>query len=418
MTCLSFASDSTYLLGGTRDWSDGARGEYLIMKLAANGTLLWQDEIGPDNDIAYLKDFQQTPDGGYILGGSSNAEAGGDQTEDAYTGDYWIVKLNAAREVEWDNVIGTPRMSPTTNGIGGSYEDLTSLLQMPDGGYLLGGMSSSNALGDQSESSKGWNDFWIVKIDSVGKVVWDKTIGSPDNEFLTVMSKTSDGGIVLGGNSFTGFGQDEYTPLDAGSDKSDSTSGPSDIWIVKMMIEQPPLPVTLTSFTAQKENTTALLTWSTASETHSDRFEVQRSLNGKNWNVIASVRANGDVNELSNYRFVDDKPMLGSDNLYRLKMIDTDDTFTYSKIESQHFDQHMTLTIFPNPAAEILNIEMEEWRKVKSVELLNNRSMVVYHSGEKPVQSINIKALPTGLYVLRIKLRDGSYSTRKVLVRN
>jgi len=59
---------------------------------------------------------------------------------------------------------------------------------------------------------------------------------------------------------------------------------------------------------------------------------------------------------------------------------------------------------------------MADWHKVKSVELLNSRSDVVYYSGEKPVQSVNVKELPIGIYFLRIGLVDGSSSARKVLV--
>jgi len=59
---------------------------------------------------------------------------------------------------------------------------------------------------------------------------------------------------------------------------------------------------------------------------------------------------------------------------------------------------------------------MADWHKVKTVELLSSRSDVVYHSGERPVQSVNVEELPVGIYFLRIGLVDGSASVRKVLV--
>jgi hypothetical protein len=74
------------------------------------------------------------------------------------------------------------------------------------------------------------------------------------------------------------------------------------------------------------------------------------------------------------------------------------------------------VNIFPNPAVETLNINLADWHKVKSVELLNNRSDVIYHSGEKPVQNVNIKEFSTGIYFVRIGLFDGSSLVRKVLV--
>jgi len=78
--------------------------------------------------------------------------------------------------------------------------------------------------------------------------------------------------------------------------------------------------------------------------------------------------------------------------------------------------EDIEVNIFPNPAVEILNIKMEDWHKVKSLELLNNRSDVVYHSGKNPVQSVNIKELPQGIYFVRIGMVDGSKSVRKVLI--
>lgn len=84
-----------------------------------------------------------------------------------------------------------------------------------------------------------------------------------------------------------------------------------------------PLPVTLTSFTATKENNTALLKWATTQETNSDRFEIERSLGGKEWGKIGTVLSTGESNALRNYSYTDNAPLAG-ENLYRLKMIDKD----------------------------------------------------------------------------------------------
>ena len=73
------------------------------------------------------------------------------------------------------------------------------------------------------------------------------------------------------------------------------------------------------------------------------------------------------------------------------------------------------ITISRNPASEILNINLADWHKVKTIELLNSRSDVVYHSGEKPVQSVNIKELPSGIYLVRISMVDGKLSCTKYL---
>jgi hypothetical protein len=339
LNSLNPASDGGYLLGG-REGFNLEKNKYVIRKLAADGTLLWEDRIGPDNGSALISEFQQTPDGGYILGGTSTATAGGDQTEDAITGDFWIVKLDAARKIEWNKVIGTPRLPRVPNGILGYKEELTSLLQTEDGGYLLGGAAASNAREDKSESTRGWNDYWIVMIDAKGKVVWDKTIGGPDEDHLEIMRKTSDGGYLLGGYSNTYQGVDPLPSVDAGSEKSDSTSGNSGFWIVKIDVTQAPLSVTLENLTGKKQKETAVLTWQTTSETRSDRFEVEHSLNGKTlkWNVLATVKAKGESQQLVNYQYVHATPDIG-ENLYRLKIYDEDGNFAYSRIKILNFER-------------------------------------------------------------------------------
>ncbi len=58
----------------------------------------------------------------------------------------------------------------------------TSIAQTADGGYILGGISSSNISGDKTENSNGDWDFWIVKTDSLGVIQWQNTIGGNDKD--------------------------------------------------------------------------------------------------------------------------------------------------------------------------------------------------------------------------------------------
>lgn len=89
------------------------------------------------------------------------------------------------------------------------------------------------------------------------------------------------------------------------------------------------LPVKLTSFKAAKEGKVVSLNWSTTEEIGSDRFEVERSMDGKVWSFIGEVKANGTTRNLNLYHFTDVQPAQGQ-NLYRLKMIDQDNTFAFS----------------------------------------------------------------------------------------
>jgi hypothetical protein len=109
--------------------------------------------------------------------------------------------------------------------IGGNNEDwLWSLVQTSDGGYLLGGESTSGISGDKTQISNGGNDYWVVKLDSNGNKLWDKTIGGLDDDYLYVLVQTPDGGYILGGSSHS----------DIYGDKTQPSKGGSDYWIVKL----------------------------------------------------------------------------------------------------------------------------------------------------------------------------------------
>jgi hypothetical protein len=179
-------------------------------------------------------------------------------------------------------------------------------------------------------------------------------------------------------------------------------------WIVES-----PLPVTLTSFSVNKEGHTALLTWATTAETNSDRFEIQRSQQGKQWGVLGTKQSNGESTSLKNYNFTDIEPLDG-ENLYRLKMIDRDGTFTYSRIESLMFEG-LTASFYPNPVAEKLLISTNEFSKVTIVQIFDANGRTVYKSSATPSAEINVQNLASGLYVVQLVRKNGTVVTQKII---
>lgn len=97
-----------------------------------------------------------------------------------------------------------------------------------------------------------------------------------------------------------------------------------------------PVPVKLSSFTAEKVNTTTLLQWSTATEINSKNFEVQRSADGKEFKTIGVVQAKGNSTNQTNYSFTDAVPINGI-NYYRLKQVDVNGKFEYTNIIQVNF---------------------------------------------------------------------------------
>ncbi len=186
--------------------------DYWLIKLDTIGNIQWQNTIG-GNDDDFLKTVQGTNDGGFILGGFSRSPLSGDKTEGLMGGyDYWVIKVDSIGNIIWQNTIG-----------GNSSDELMSIQQCTDNGYILAGFSASAISGDKTELSLNF-DYWVVKLDPIGNIVWQNTIGGSENEYLYFIEQTNDGGYILGGNSDSGIS----------GDKTEPCIGNKDIWIVKL----------------------------------------------------------------------------------------------------------------------------------------------------------------------------------------
>ena len=173
------------------------------------------------NDHDFLYSIKQTSDGGYILGGWSGSEISGDKIETNFIGtavyDYWVVKLDSTGNIQWQNTIG-----------GGGHEELTSVQETVDGGYILGGYSNSGIGGDKTEACLGALDYWVLKLSSFGEIEWQNTIGGNSDDQLNSLQQTTDGGYILGGYSYSGIGGDKTEVL------IDDTPFGTDYWVVKL----------------------------------------------------------------------------------------------------------------------------------------------------------------------------------------
>jgi hypothetical protein len=179
------------------------------------------------------------------------------------------------------------------------------------------------------------------------------------------------------------------------------------------------LPVTLVSFYAEKSESDANLLWSTTMEANSDFFEVQRSFNGKVWETLGKVESSKESRVLTNYSFTDPNPKQG-ENLYRLKMVDADGTYAFSKIISLKFDNGFRANFYPNPVTDILQIQAEDWTDIKNVDFFNSngtRMKVSSPSGytDSQLREFNLSGFPRGSYVVKITNLNGQVSVSKVV---
>ena len=155
--------------------------------------------------------------------------------------------------------------------------------------------------------------------------------------------------------------------------------------------------------------------WATSAETNSESFDIENSLTGKTWQKLGNVIAAGESATKTTYSFTDKNPSNG-ENLYRLKMIDKEGTFAYSSIKSVTLEIADQVTIYPNPVSDRIQFKVSDWTKIGKIQLFDLNGRAVYQSTKAPVDGIDVKNLPSGLYAVSLTTTGGSTNSYKVLI--
>ncbi|MBX0335349.1 T9SS type A sorting domain-containing protein [Pontibacter sp. HSC-14F20] len=184
-----------------------------------------------------------------------------------------------------------------------------------------------------------------------------------------------------------------------------------------------PLPVELLSFKATAQNNHVTLNWSTASELNNDRFEVERSQDGRTFTKIGTVQGKGTSSLTHHYTFKDTNPGTGT-NYYRLRQVDFDGTFEFSKTVATTLRAiAASVKTYPNPFQDYLRVELAtEETGSAQVTVIDMQGRVVM---EKPIMiegrytefELSTQHLSTGVYFLKIKSANID-STTKLIKRN
>lgn len=190
-------SDGGYVLGGyTISDSSGevsynglGESDFWVVKTDSNGNKLWDKRYG-GTGMEGISSLQQTNDNGYILGGTTYSDASGDITQSTFDvggnfGDIWIVKIDSIGQKVWDKRLGEYK-----------EDRLVCVRQTKDGGYLVGG----------NINWAGYDDFWLIKIDGAGNEQWNKKYdgAAHANDWLSSAQETADGGYIIAGTTYTG----------------------------------------------------------------------------------------------------------------------------------------------------------------------------------------------------------------------
>lgn len=187
-----------------------------VLKLDAQGNIEWEKSFGfSGHDHSY--DILQTDDGGYYFVGflditsaraDGNTEKGGSLTRHG-VGEFWGTKIDDKGDLQWRGYFG-----------GSNNDRAHSVVRSDDGGYVMAGFTESEDF--DISNTRGSYDFWVVKNDKNGNLLWERSFGGSGIEIAQDIANTADGGYVITGNTFS-------TDADVSNNK-----GESDIWLIKI----------------------------------------------------------------------------------------------------------------------------------------------------------------------------------------
>jgi gliding motility-associated-like protein len=216
-------ADGGFILSG--ESASGAEGDrtlpnrggldFWMVKVDAGLLIEWQRVYGSFGDDV-LRTVLFLPDGGYLLAGYSNSDAGFEKKQNARgQEDYWAIKTDAYGNVDWEKTYG-----------GDGQDWLFDAEIAPDGNFILGGFSTSAVGFEKQAPLYGMNDFWVLKVSATdGSILWQKTLGGPGEEALQDLYVTQDGGYLVMGQSSSAKGT---------GNKTADHFGNWDAWIVKL----------------------------------------------------------------------------------------------------------------------------------------------------------------------------------------
>ena len=181
------SNDGSFLITGMTENSGDMSGDAWLLKVDLDGNEIWQQTYG-GTGVDLSRSLVNTGDG-YIMVGNTSSYGSGNN-------DVFVIKVNLEGTQEWSNTYG-----------GGGTDIGRAIIKTNDGSFVIAGYTDS--FGENS----GFN-VWLLKIDSLGNLLWDKTFGGDGNDRALSVNQSLDGGFVL-----TGF--------------SNSIDNASDILIIK-----------------------------------------------------------------------------------------------------------------------------------------------------------------------------------------
>jgi len=419
--CLALAHGGGYIIAGGAASTDGDVTDHhgavgvsdcWIVKLDTNGKTVWSRSYGGSKDEDILR-IIPTNRGGYIFAARCNSNDG-DVTGhhgSLSNPDFWVVEIDSVGKILWQKSYG-----------GSGTDSPFGLARTDDSAYVLAGYSNSND-GDVSGNHGGY-DIWVLKINDTGKVIWENSFGSPNDEDMNTVTVTTDGGYIVGGSAYYAGG-DITTPHHGHHDSYD-------IWIFKLhrdgklawersyggtghdyeqdVRSTPDGGCLISGYSTSNDgdvsghhgDTSQYDGW-IAKVDSLGKLEWQRSLGGTKMDGASGITLTRDggcaiaCNSASSDGDVTRN--LGGQDCWIVKLA------PFGKAAGEVYQQYLknpTFSVFPNPASSEIHVQFANDKPSSELELtdvLGRRLQRI--SASHPGQTVDISGIPTGVYVLR-----------------
>ena len=349
--CIKETTDGGFIVVGYAKSIDGdltinhGNSDFWVVKLNSSGDLLWQKTYGGTNEDE-ARSVQQADDGGYVIIGFTTSNDGDVVTGFHGSRDYWIIKVDTNGVLQWQKTIG-----------GSNYDMASSSEKTNDGGYIICGTSNSYD-GDITNSFSSY-DFFVVKINNSGNIVWHKNYGGSQYDGASCIKKTSDGNYLIAGSTYSN-NDDLLGNL--------NSNGTSSFWIIKI-------------------NDLGVIQMKTPYGTQSGYYGYAVDQTTDGGYVATGAEYSGGTNEQ-----------------YHIIKLGT-------TLNTSNFDEFKQTYLYPNPSSGFLNINCLSTINQGTIYDIQGKSIQVTISNN----TVDISQLHTGTYLIQLEDENGNSICKKFI---
>jgi hypothetical protein len=439
---------NVYMAGefkGTADFDPGlpiqnltSNGGYdtFIVKLTSSGNLNWFQQIGgigddqgsgialdASNNVFVSGSFELTIDLNPGTG-VNNFTAVGPGLSGQNDSDDFVLKLDANGNYSWAGVIiGTQNLFSLPDIATDPFGNVYLMNNFKDKIDLNPDVLLASDFVTTSNSNS-----YIAKLDNAGAYQWGKIYGGfgptnfvqTRNIFVAANNEINSVGLFNPSADFDppiliiDSKKKNAKPANANSVILNSF-GDNDAFTLKIGANGP-LPIQIVSFSVKSVEGKNILKWETSAEQNSAYFLVEKSQDSFIFETIGQIKAFGNSIEKKQYELIDKNPEDGV-GYYRLKSVDLNGKFTYSKIISV-INQLNNISISSNPSNGLFQLYSTEKLKFASIYVtdLTGRKVVELSSENQNTVSIDLRNEPDGIYFLQI-VEAGKTQNIKIMIR-